>query len=59
MIPGTDPIKILQRKFYDTQFFKHSDWLLKLINQSGCLEISVASNLCCKIFIGLAPGIIK
>ena len=40
--PGTDPIKILQRKFYAMQFFKHSDWLLKFINQSGCLKISVA-----------------
>ena len=40
--PGTDPIKILQRKFYAMQFFKHSDWLLKFINQSGCLKIRVA-----------------
>ena len=40
--PGTDPIKILQRKFYATKFFKHSDWLLKFINQSGCLKISIA-----------------
>ena len=40
--PGTDPIKILQRKFYAMQFFKHSDWLLKFLNQSGCLKSSVA-----------------
>ena len=40
--PGTDPIKILQHKFYAMQFFKHSDWLLKFINQSGCLKISIA-----------------
>ena len=32
MTSGTDLIKILQRKFYATQFFKHSDWLLKFIN---------------------------
>ena len=25
---GAGPIKILQRKFYATQFFKHSDWIL-------------------------------
>ena len=42
LAPGTDPIKILQRKFYATQFFKHSDWLLNFINQPGCLKISVA-----------------
>ena len=39
---GTDPIKILQCKFNATHFFKHSDWLLKFINQSGCLKISEA-----------------
>ena len=42
MKPGASPIKILQRKFYAIQFFKHSDWLLKFINQSGCLKISIA-----------------
>ena len=41
-LTGIDPIKILQRKFYATQFFKHSDWLLKFINQSEWLKISVA-----------------
>ena len=39
---GTDPIKILQHKFYAMQFFKHSDWLLKFLNQSGCLKSSIA-----------------
>ena len=28
MSTGAGPIKILQRKFYATQFFKHSDWIL-------------------------------
>ena len=42
IIPGTDPITSLQRKFYAMQIFKHSDWLLKFINQSGCLKIIVA-----------------
>ena len=37
-IPGTDPIKILQPKFYATQFFKHSDWILNIFNQSKCLK---------------------
>ena len=39
---GTGPINILQRKFYTTLIFKQSDWLLKFVNQSGCLKISVA-----------------
>ena len=30
-------------------------WLLKIFNQSECLKISIAYNLCCKIFIGLDP----
>ena len=25
LAPGTGPIKVLQRKFYATQFFKHFD----------------------------------
>ena len=29
----TSPVKILQRKFYATLIFKHSDWLLKNISQ--------------------------
>ena len=37
--PGPGPISILQRKFFATLFFKHSDWLLKFINQSGCLKL--------------------
>ena len=36
---GPGPINILQRKFYATLIFKHSDWLLKNVNQSGCLKI--------------------
>ena len=32
--PGTDPINILQRKFYSTKFFKHSDCILNIFNQS-------------------------
>ena len=40
--PGTGPINILQCKFYATLIFKQSDWLLKFVNQSGCLKISVA-----------------
>ena len=32
--PGTNPIKILQHKFYSTKFFKHSDWILNIFNQS-------------------------
>ena len=39
---GPGPINILQRKFYATLIFKHSDWLLKFINQSGSLKISIA-----------------
>ena len=35
---GPGPTNILQHKFYT----KHSDWLLKFINQSGCLQISIA-----------------
>ena len=35
--------------------FKHFGWLLKFFNQSECLKISIAYNLCCKIFIGLDP----
>ena len=38
--PYKDPIKILQRKFYATQFFIHSDWLLKFINQTGSLKLA-------------------
>ena len=30
-------------------------WLLKFFNQSERLKISIAYNLCCKIFIGLDP----
>ena len=41
-LPGPDPINILQCKFYATLIFKHSDWLLKCIIQSGCLKISIA-----------------
>ena len=41
-VRGTDPIKSLQCKFYAMQIFKHSDWLLKFFNQSGCLKISIA-----------------
>ena len=29
-MPGLDPIKILERKFYDTHF----DWLINFFNQS-------------------------
>ena len=36
---GPGPINILQRKFYATLIFKQSDWLLKFVNQSGCLKI--------------------
>ena len=39
--PGAGPIKILQRKIHATQFFKHSDWILKIFNQSKCLKNSV------------------
>ena len=39
LISGPGPIDILQRKFYTTLIFKHSDWLLKFVNQSGCLKI--------------------
>ena len=39
---GLGPLKILQRKLYATLIFKRSDWLLKFINQSGCLQISIA-----------------
>ena len=31
--PGPNPTKILQRKFYDTLIFKHSDWLLQWAHQ--------------------------
>ena len=40
--PGTGPIKILQRKFYATQFFKHFDWLKIISIQSKCLKNRVA-----------------
>ena len=36
--PGTDPIKILQHKFYATQFFQDSDWLKIFRIQSECLK---------------------
>ena len=36
--PEAGPIKILQRKFYTTLIFKHSDWLLKIFNQSEYLK---------------------
>ena len=36
--PGTDPIKILQRKFYAMQFFQDSDWLNIFRIQSECLK---------------------
>ena len=36
--PGTGPIKILQRKFYATRFFKHFDWMQIIFNQSKCLK---------------------
>ena len=48
--------KDLQHKFYATLIFKHSDWLKILSSHSKCLKNSVAQNLRCKIFIGLAPG---
>ena len=34
---GTNPIKILQRKFYATLFFKHFDWVNIFSIQSKCL----------------------
>ena len=37
--PGPDPIKIFLHIFYATQFFMHSDWLLKNFNQSECIKI--------------------
>ena len=36
--PGTDPIKILQRKFYATQFFQDCDWLKIFRIQSEFLK---------------------
>ena len=33
---GTNPIKILQRKFYAKLIFKHPDWLKNLSCQSEC-----------------------
>ena len=36
--PGAGPIKILQRKFYSMQIFKHFDWLKKLSIQSKCFK---------------------
>ena len=33
---GTNPINILQRKFYATLIFKHPDWLINLRSQSEC-----------------------
>ena len=35
---GTGPIKILQHKFYATQFFKHFDWLKIFRIQSEFLK---------------------
>ena len=40
--PGTDPIKILQRKFYATQFFQDFDWLKIFRIQSECLKNFIA-----------------
>ena len=37
---GTGPIKILQRKFYATRFFRHFDWMLIIFHQSKCLKKS-------------------
>ena len=34
----TQSYKHFQHKFYATLIFKHSDWLLKFVNQSGCLK---------------------
>ena len=31
--PGPGPINILQHKFYTMLIFKHSDWILKFVNQ--------------------------
>ena len=36
---GTNPIKILQHKFYAMLFSKHFDWLKMFNNQSKCLTI--------------------
>ena len=35
---GTDPIKILQRKFYTSLFFQALDWLNIFRIQSDCLK---------------------
>ena len=36
---GTNPIKILQHKFYTTLIYKHLDWLINLRSQSECSKI--------------------
>ena len=56
--PGTDPIKILQRKFYATQFYQDFEWLKIYKIQSESLKNLVELNLRCKIFIGLVPGLV-
>ena len=40
--PGAYPIKILQRKFYFTKFFRHSDWILNILNQSKSWKNCIA-----------------
>ena len=41
-LPGPNPIKILKRKYYAMEFFKHFDWLVKFFNQLEYLKICLA-----------------
>ena len=53
--PGASPVKILQRKFYDTLIFKHPDWLINLISQSECFKKRSVKFTRYKILIGSVP----
>ena len=41
---GDGPIKKFLRRFWATQFFKHSDWFKNLSSQSECLTFQCKLN---------------
>ena len=43
-LPRPNHIKRFLCMFYDTQFFKHSDWLKTLSIQSDCLKTSIENT---------------
>ena len=53
---GDGPIKIYSINSTLSNFFKHSDWLKILSNQSKCLKKYRGLNLRCKFALGLGTG---